>query len=437
MIPAARSHGTLVPIPYPAVLRGGATWVLVGLLLLVGCCLWAPWQQSVAGRGRVTARMPVEREQSIDAPVSGRLVRWFAQEGAYVAEGEPLLEIADLDPDYVQRLDERRVADQERLQAANARTEAYREQGESYDEWRRLKVKAARLKITMGEQKLEAARQRLEAARAEARTTKLNVTRHKRLIEKGLESQRALELAQLSAAKAEANVNLAAAGVSEAQASLTAQHAELMQANAEGQAKIRSARAEEEKANAEVAYAKKDLTQIESELARQATRLVKAPRSGTLLRVSGDFGGQLVKKGDLLATLVPDTKDLAVELWVDGNDLPLVTPGAPVRLQFEGWPAVQFVGWPSVAVGSFGGLVNFVDAHTDSSGKVRVVITPDPTDAPWPPRNLLRQGVMAQGWVLLEQVPVGWELWRRFNGFPLSVLHEGGATARKKGKDDA
>ena len=30
----------------------------------------------------------------------------------------------------------------------------------------------------------------------------------------------------------------------------------------------------------------------------------------------------------------------------------------------------------------------------------------------------LRQGVRANGWVLLNVVPVGYELWRQFNGFP-------------------
>jgi membrane fusion protein, adhesin transport system len=434
------THGhasrALVPVAYPAILRRGATWVVVGLLLLVAACLWAPWQQSVSGQGRVTARLPVDREQRIEAPVSGRLVRWFAQEGARVQQGDPLLEISDLDPDYIQRLGERRLADQERLEAATARADAYSEQAEAYDDWRQLKIQAARLKVTMSEQKVKAAEQKLEAAKAERTTAQLNLERYKRLTDKGIESQRALELAELALAKSDANLNLAHAGLSEAKAALTAQRAELLQADAEGQAKVRSARAEQEKARSEGAYARKDLTTIESELARQATRVVAAPRSGTLLRISGGVGGQVVKKGDPLATLVPNTNDLAVELWVDGNDLPLVSQGSPVRLQFEGWPAVQFVGWPSVAVGSFGGLVNFVDARTDGNGKVRVVVTPDPSDQPWPPLDLLRQGVMAKGWVLLEQVPVGWELWRQFNGFPLSVPQSREGTAHQKGKEN-
>ena len=124
-----------------------------------------------------------------------------------------------------------------------------------------------------------------------------------------------------------------------------------------------------------------------------------------------------MKGGDVLAHFVPDTDDQAVELWIDGNDVNLIQPGAPVRLQFEGWPAVQFSGWPSVAVGTYGAKVAFVDSHDDGKGRFRVVIVPDGTQ-PWPSRTYLRQGTRATGWVLLGRVKLGYEVWRQFNGFP-------------------
>jgi adhesin transport system membrane fusion protein len=30
----------------------------------------------------------------------------------------------------------------------------------------------------------------------------------------------------------------------------------------------------------------------------------------------------------------------------------------------------------------------------------------------------MRHGLRAHGWVLLDRVPLGFELWRRFNAFP-------------------
>jgi len=98
--------------------------------------------------------------------------------------------------------------------------------------------------------------------------------------------------------------------------------------------------------------------------------------------------------------------------------MPLLHVEDPVRLQFEGWPAIQFVGWPSVAVGTFGGRLILLDATDDGTGKFRILVAPDPKDEAWPPRQYLRQGVRTNAWVLLRQVPLWFELWRQFNGFP-------------------
>ena len=40
---------------------------------------------------------------------------------------------------------------------------------------------------------------------------------------------------------------------------------------------------------------------------------------------------------------------------------------------------------------------------------------------PWPDERFVRFGSNARGWVLLEQVPVGYELWRRMNNFPAEL----------------
>ena len=157
---------------------------------------------------------------------------------------------------------------------------------------------------------------------------------------------------------------------------------------------------------------------LEVKLARQETQRVTAPTAGTVFRLIANRGTEFVKAGDAVLVLIPNTESMAVELWVDGNDMPLLSVGRKARLQFEGWPAVQFTGWPSVAVGTFGGVVQLIDPTDDGAGRFRVLILPDPADAPWPSRRFLRQGVQARGWVLLENVTLGFEFWRQLNGFP-------------------
>ena len=110
--------------------------------------------------------------------------------------------------------------------------------------------------------------------------------------------------------------------------------------------------------------------------------------------------------------------DLARKIRAENPQTLELAAGDAVRLQFEGWPAVQFVGWPSVARGTFGGRVYLVDPTANDKGEFRILVEPDRDDAPWPDERYLRQGVRVQGWVLLDRVTVGWELWRNLNGFP-------------------
>jgi hypothetical protein len=82
---------------------------------------------------------------------------------------------------------------------------------------------------------------------------------------------------------------------------------------------------------------------------------------------------------------------------------------------------VQFSGFPELAIGTFGGKVRQIDsAALGNSGKFRILIEPAqmrPGEV-WPDQEFLRQGNQAIGWVFLNRVPLGYEIWRRLNGFP-------------------
>ena len=192
-----------------------------------------------------------------------------------------------------------------------------------------------------------------------------------------------------------------------------------------GKSEVAKAEIDVAKTREEISKIKNELAKLETQLARQETQEVVAPRDGYIMRLVAYDKSVIVKQGDPLFTIVPETDKPAVQVWVNGNDAPLISPGRHVRLQFEGWPAAQFSGWPSVAIGTFGGQVALVDPTDDGAGKFRVVVVPDDNDAPWPDFPYLRQGVRVHGWVLLDQVPLGYEVWRRMNGFPPSLKSKG------------
>jgi multidrug resistance efflux pump len=225
------------------------------------------------------------------------------------------------------------------------------------------------------ESQKEAVEVALNAANAALETSKKNLDRQFQLAERGLKSQRDYELARL----------------------------------------------EYNKFLTDVSSKSKELTDIQVKISRQASQVVNAPRAGTIMMVFYPQGGTFVKSGSVLVTLAPETQDRVVELYIDGNDLPLVSIGRDARLQFEGWPAIQFSGWPSVAVGTFGGEVINVDPSDNGKGQFRVLIKPEDNGTKWPSGDYLRQGVKVKGWILLNQVPLGYELWRLFNDFPPTV----------------
>lgn len=406
----------LVPVPRRS--RQAAKLLavsFVGFLLFV---ILSPWQQNVSGSGRIIAFTPLERQQNIDAPVTGRVVQWFVQEGDRVAEGDPIVEISDNDPLLMERLNFQRSALAERLRAVEARVISYRANLESQITAREGAVQAAQARVRVAEQGVRSAEQSAQAARAALDTALLNLARQDALAEEGLASQREAELARLREAETRTQHEAAQADVVAARSSQAATRAELTRVEATTAASIETARALLQSGEGDVASAKAALADIDVRIARQEAQLIPAPRDGTVFRLIARQGGEQVSAGSPLAILVPETRDRAVELWVDGNDASLIREGRKVRLQFEGWPAVQFSGWPSVAVGTFGGVVAFVDVTDDGRGDFRVVVRPDPEDQEWPGPTYLRQGIRANGWVLLDTVSVGFEMWRQLNGFP-------------------
>ncbi|MBC7806677.1 MAG: biotin/lipoyl-binding protein [Akkermansiaceae bacterium] len=278
-------------------------------------------------------------------------------------------------------------------------------------------------------------RTRTEVERAEAA---LQIARRDRTLG-GLDQNRTdieIDRAEAEIERADANLEVARRDVMNAVFDRTRIEADTAGAINSLSASIESAR--ESLAKIDADRQKLDV-EVENVVGRRGQQVIKAPRDGRIVRVLRVGTGETVKAGDVLATLVPATEDIAVELMVNDNDIPLVSEGRQVRLQFAGWPALQFAGWPSVAVGTFAGKVAVIDAVDDGTARYRIIVRPDAAqiaksrDEPWPSLTRLRPGAEATGWVLLDTVPLGYELWRQWNAFPPTVKR---APLGEKEKDE-
>lgn len=416
-----------------------AVVLFILLIATIALMTFAPWQQSVTGEGYVVAYAPRERQQTLEATIEGRIIRWNEElvENARVSKGDFIAEIRDIDDQYSVRLQGQLENTAAILQSSKKIVEATEGQLNAYRRVQTEVEAAQNAYVQSAMQKVSAAEQKLAIAEAAIPQLKAAFDRAKELQEAG---NIALEKLQ----EIERKLLESQGKVKEESANLSAARAELMGKQSDREAYIHKAAADVsyyegalDKAKAEVSKADKELHDMESKVARQNTQQVTAPFDGYIVHISSNGGSQLVKKGDPICTLVPYTKDRAVQIWLDGNDAPLVEAGRHVRLQFEGWPAVQFAGWPSVAVGTFGGTVVSVDMVDNGKGKFRCQILPDATDSEhWPEERFLRQGVRANGWVLLEQVPLWFEVWRKLNGFPPTVEVEPTKNDKAASKDE-
>ena len=409
--------------------------ILLGVLIVL--LIVTPWQQTIPGAGRVIAFKPEDRQQTVEAPVEGRVVTWHVVEGATVRKGDPIVDLADNDPEILDRLRQERDQILQTILQGESRTGSLDDRIGGLDETLRTSVDAAGLREQMARDRVQAAEQALTAARAAKLTADLNLERQQALTAKGLTSTRNVELAVLEAATRSADVDRAIATLNAARAEAGSLAAELNRTRADATARIDEARASLASARSDVAKARAELAKLDVRIARQQSMRISAPVDGTVLRVLARRSGELLKAGEPLATIVPSSTQNVVELWVDGNDMPMVLKGQPVRLQFEGWPALQFSGWPSIAVGTFGGRVALVDATDNGKGMFRVLIEADEAHERWPSQRFLRQGVRANGWVMLNVVPVWFELWRQFNGFPPVIAPNEPLSAESTAKDDA
>ncbi len=408
----------------------------------------APWQQSVKGTGDVIAYSPMEREQIIETPIKGQIVRLGdgIVENGHVHEGDLIAEVADIDRGYFLRLENQLSASRRQLEGSHALLDAnnrnldaaktivtsYESQVLAYKGVKQQVVAAADADVAAANEKITAEKQQLAEQEAAFDQIKADFERQTVLHNEKIVSELKFQDAERKFKEAGAKVEKAKAYVRAAENELKSKQSDRNAKEQKAQAEVdyaiallRKASADVAKSESEVAKAETDIAKVEKEIlemetkvARQQSQKIYAPFDGFITRISANQSSQVLKEGDPICVIVPDTEDRAVQVWLDGNDAPLVEPGRHVRLQFEGWPAVQFAGWPSVAVGTFGGEVVSVDATDNDAGQFRVLVLPDKMDIDWPNERYLRQGVRANGWVLLEQVPLWYEIWRNMNGFP-------------------
>ena len=408
---------------------------LIGILLVLVAIMFLPWQQNVQGNGNVTALSPADRPQQLQSRIDGRIEAWFVSEGQFVKKGDSIVRISEIKEEYLnpnvlpltqQQQSAKQSAIEEKLNKAAALSQLI----ERLEQQRDFKLQQTANKVLQYQAEVRQATLEDSVARDQLR-------RRERLFRDslGLVSVNDLQTFQI-------RVQSAAAKLVEKQQMLAITQTDLQSIPAEYGEKIAKSRSDRAATLAEVSEGRSDVAKLKDKVGsltlRNSFYVIEAPQDGYVVRATRAGQGEIVKAGEPIVSIQPARPRKAVELYVKPMDVALLKPGRHVRVFFDGWPALQISGWPQVAVGTFGAQVAVIDQFPSSDGRFRVLLVPDTThDEDWPAQ--LRLGTGVEGWAMLDNVTVGWELWRQLNGFPLSIKPgdalSGDEVAGGKGKD--
>jgi multidrug efflux pump subunit AcrA (membrane-fusion protein) len=405
--------------------------VMIGLLLGGIVILFMPWQQNITGEGSLTALRPMDRPQTLQNAIPGRIEHWYVAEGDFVKKGDTILAISEIkdeyfDPNLPTRLNEQLDAKQGSMDATDDKIQALNNQLTALRAGLDVKLQSARNKVKQTRFKVISDSTDLIAVRNFYETARIREGRFEEAYQKGLISLTDLETRRLKVAEDQAKVISAENKLNASRQELANARLDLTEIQADYSEKMAKSMSDRSSAVSYRAEAMGEVSKLQNKISsvevRRGLYVIRAPQDGYVVKALKAGIGENIKEGESIATLQPSDPMLAVEMYVRAMDVPLITPGRRVRLEFDGWPAVQFSGWPTVAVGTFGGQVAVVDAVSSDNGKYRLLVRPDKADQPWPKQ--LRQGSGVYGWVMLDDVPIWYELWRQLNGFPPSLKEE-------------
>jgi membrane fusion protein, adhesin transport system len=412
-------------------IRNGVIWWLRGLLLLLIIVLFLPWQQNISGKGYVTALNPESRPQNIQNAVAGQIREWRVGEGDFVKKGDTLFIISEVkddyfDPQILTRTNEQIKAKQDGIVAYQAKVSASGGQIVALRQGLDYSLQKTRNKLQQAQMKVRADSADLLAANKNNQITLDRLRRGEEMYREGVISLTDLESRRLKAQEDGQKQISTEQKLLISRNELINARIELNSVTVEYQKDIAKAESDRSSGQSSLAEGQGELSKLQNKFEnirlRRNQYVVCAPQDGYIVKTLKAGIGETIKEGESVITLQPNDPKLAIELYIDATDLPLVAINRPARLEFDGWPALQFSGWPGASVGTFGGQVAVIDRITSKNGQYRILVKPDKNELAWPEQ--IRIGSAVQGIIMLEDVPVWWEIWRQLNAFPPNFIDD-------------
>ena len=413
--------------------------IIITFSIVAVIFLFVPWTQNISGSGAVTTLKPNQRPQTIQSLISGRIEKWYVQEGDFVKKGDTILFISEikedyLDPNLVKNTKDQMDAKKMSVESYSGKVTTLSSQIQFIENEKRLKLEQARNKIRQSILKVTSDSIDLVAVKTQVKIANTQFNRAVQLNKDGLKPLTDVEEKRLKLQDVDAKIITQENKLLTSKNELINARVEINRITAEYDEKGAKARSDQFTALSNQFDTKAQVNKLENQYANYSIRngmyYIKAPQNGYVNRALQSGIGENIKEGTSIVSIMPSNYDIAVETFITPLDLPLVKRGEKVRVWFDGWPTIVFSGWPDMSYGTFGGKIVAVENFISDNGKFRVLIAPDKDEEKWPKQ--LSIGAGAQTIALLNDVPIWFELWRTLNGFPPNYYNPTTKTLKEK-----
>ncbi|HEY9117140.1 MAG TPA: HlyD family efflux transporter periplasmic adaptor subunit, partial [Roseivirga sp.] len=327
--------------------------VLLSASLLFFILLFFPWQQNIRGKGKVTAFSPGQRPQSVESAIAGRIEAWHIMEGQFVNKGDTILTLSEIkdayfDPLLLERTQQQIDAKKQSIEAKENKIENLRQQIAALQNLQNVKYEQAENKLKQAQFKLVSDSVDYEAEKVRFANQENIFERNRMRFDEGIIALTKFQELESKFQESKMKLINTENKLLESRAELINARINISGVQSEYQDKISKAQSDLNNTSAEVFDGRSELAKLENQFSNYQIRTnqyqLVAPQTGYVIKALKAGVGETIKEGESIVQIIPEDPQLAVEMYVRAMDVPLIERGRKVRIQFDGWPALQFSG---------------------------------------------------------------------------------------------
>jgi hemolysin D len=325
----------------PAVWSRGLLYLLIGLIgVVLPWAMFSEVDETGTARGRLEPKGQTFR---LDAPVEGKVVAIAVKEGSIVKAGQTLVELeSEVMKTDLQQTQAKLEGQQNRLTqleqlksqlAIATRTQQLESQAQLSEQLAQADQVEARINSSRSAYSLAKARLAKE----------LNeVKRYRQLAKDGVVSEVQAVEAERLADDSQRQAEQALADLQQAQSELKKQQSTRLRVERTGELSILDSRKQSKELQTQVADMRSEIAQTQKLIAslqlQLQQRIVRAPVSGTIFQLPIQRAGVVVKAGQTVAQIAPESTSLILRAKMPSSESGFLRLGMPVKLKFDAYP---------------------------------------------------------------------------------------------------